>query len=159
VNKFAVLAASLVASFALAFAVYSAESKTNTSTFPVVVAGIRLTNQTQEIPATTIFNVTTTGLYRVSGYMAMIARGEKTAFWTLYLGWADEAGVELNEYGSLNADQKSPFSYGFGAALTNILPPIPIEAIAGTPIEYSVTRTPNTAGGTYELFLTVEELQ
>jgi hypothetical protein len=75
VNKFAVLAASLVASFALAFAVYSAESNPNTSAFPRVVASVRLTNLTEPIPATPIFNVTTTGLYRISSYMAMTTPG------------------------------------------------------------------------------------
>src|SRR5580658_790974 len=73
VNKFAVLAASLVASFALAFAVYSAESNANSPRSPQVVASIRLTDQTQTIPGTTIFNVKETGLYRVTTYMAMTA--------------------------------------------------------------------------------------
>jgi hypothetical protein len=84
VNKFAVLAASLVASFALAFAVYSAESNANSPRSPQVVASIRLTDQTQTIPGTTIFSVKETGLYRVTTYMAMTAPTTSSDFWTLY---------------------------------------------------------------------------
>jgi hypothetical protein len=161
VNKFAVLAASLVASFALAFAVYSAENKTNASTFPLVVASIRLTDQTQRIPNTPIFNVTTTGLYRVSGYMAMATPGAgKTAFWDINLSWTDEAGLETNaNYTELSAVQVPPLAYAFAPYLPHILPPIPIEAVAGTPINYAVGGTAYGGGGTYELFMTVEQLQ
>jgi hypothetical protein len=158
-NKFAVLAASLVASFALAFAVYGAESKANTSAFPLVVASVRLTNQTQPIPATPIFNVTTTGLYRISGYMAITTPGSPQASWILRLRWTDEAGFETNNHTTLYGNQVPPLDYAQAPGLPGILPPIPIEAIAGTPINYTVGGPTDGSGGTYELFMTVERLQ
>jgi hypothetical protein len=163
VNKLAVLAASLVASFALAFAVYSAESNTNNPRPPQVVASVRLTNQTQPLPTTTIFNVRETGLYRISSYIAMTTPGAFDYGWSLCLGWTDEAGLEqAPEYSVVYARQSAPFSYGSpfitGNGLTVAQPVFPIEAIAGTPISYAVT--PFLQGdGTYELFMTVERLQ
>jgi hypothetical protein len=163
VNKFAVLAASLVASFALAFAVYSAESNTNTSMAPRVLASVRLTNQTQAIPTTTLFSVSRTGLYRVSSYMALTTPGTDGNYWSLCLGWTDEAGVEMDPiYSLLNVGQGPPNAYGMPDVTTNAgflaQPPFPIEALSGTPITYAVN--PFFGGsGTYELFLTVEGLQ
>jgi hypothetical protein len=159
VNKFAVLAASLVASFALAFAVYSAESNPNTSGFPRVVASVRLTDLTTPISITRILNAPRTGLYRVSMYMAETTPGSSQEPWNLILEWKDEAGNEVNQYGTLYADQIAPNSYGFGTFLSNILPPIPIEAIAGTPISYFINGPLDGSGGTYELFISVEQLQ
>jgi len=52
-------------------------------------------------------------------------------------------------------DQK----YRGRSTYSNTLPPIPIEAVAGTPISYAVGGIPYGGGGTYELFMTVEELQ
>jgi hypothetical protein len=155
-NKFAVLAASLVASFALAFAVYSAENKTNTSTFPLVVASIRLTDQTQMIPNTPIFNVTTTGLYRISSFMAMTTPGSIYGHWNLNLSWTDEAGLETNTYAELGTDQVPPQDY---APIHSVLPPLSIEAIAGTSINYTVGGIAGGTPVTYELFMTVERLQ
>jgi hypothetical protein len=159
-NKFAVLAASLVASFALAFAVYSAENRPNTSGFPRVVASVRLTNQTQQIPTTTILNAPRTGLYRVSTYMAMTTPGLAQANWELNLSWTDEAGVESNLYTELGAKQIPPSDYAYPRFVPGITPPsLQIEAIAGTPINYVVGGSTFGDGGTYELFISVEQLQ
>jgi hypothetical protein len=158
-NKFAVLAASLVASFALAFAVYSAENNPDYSRFPRVVASVRLTNQTQPILTTTILNVRETGLYRVSAYTAMTTRGTSSGLWTLKLNWADEAGTETSSYSVLNTAWAPPSGYGQGPVFYAIFPaPAPIEAIAGTPITFSFTGA-TEGDGTYELFMTVERLQ
>jgi hypothetical protein len=159
VNKFAVLAASLVASFALAFAVYSAESNPNTSVFPRVVASVRLTNLTEPIAATPIFNVTTTGLYRISSYMAMTTPGSSQASWVLRLRWTDEAGFETNNYTILYGNQVPPLDYALAPDTPGVLPPVPIEAVAGTPINYTVGGPADGSGGTYELFISVEQLQ
>jgi hypothetical protein len=160
VNKFAVLAASLVASFALAFAVYSAESKPNTSAFPRVVGSVRLTNLTQPIGNARILNAPRTGLYRVSGYTAMTTTGNPASGWTLYLDWTDEAGAENSTLGLLAADQVPPNDYAnFQGGTGYLPPPVPIEAIAGTPLTYSVVGPADGSGGTYELFISVEQLQ
>jgi hypothetical protein len=160
VNKFAVLAASLVASFALAFAVYSAESNPNKSAFPRVVASVRLTNLTTPISITRILNAPRTGLYRVSSYTAMTTTGNPVSGWTLYLGWTDEAGTETSTLGLLEADQIPPTDYGlFQGGVGYLPPPVPIEAIAGTPITYVVAGPTDGSGGTYELFISVEQLQ
>jgi hypothetical protein len=160
-NKFAVLAASLVASFALAFAVYSAESNPNTSSFPRVVAKVRLANLTQPIPTTTILNAPRTGLYRVSTYTAFTSPGSgDQVVWELIIGWTDESGAELGCMAELIGGQMPPNNYAVQSGASNTpQEPIPIEAIAGTPITYSVTRTNFGTGGTYELFISVEQLQ
>jgi hypothetical protein len=159
-NKFAVLAASLVASFALAFAVYSAESNPNTSRYPNLVASIRLTNQTQAIPTTLILNAPRTGLYRVSTYMALTEPGSgSNPIWALGISWTDEAGVENGCMAEILGYQVPPGDYGSQEGGVTPQEAIPVEAITGTPITYSVTRTDSGTGGTYELFITVEELQ
>ena len=159
-NKFAVLAASLVASFALAFAVYSAESNPNTSGFPRVVASVRLTNLTQPIPTTRILNAPRTGLYRVSSYWAMTTMGNAGEGWELSVNWTDEAGMETGYASQLSTNSAPPFDYGFSAdGFGYFSSPVPIEAIAGTPITYAVTGPTDGSGGTYELFITVEQLQ
>jgi hypothetical protein len=158
-NKFAVLAASLVASFALAFAVYSAESNPNNSAFPRVVAKVRLTNLTQPIPSTTILNVPRTGLYRVSSYMAMtmpVTNSQDS--WCLFLNWTDEVGVESNQFSGLLLSNVPPIDYAT-SFYGNFQPPLPIEAIAGTPITYYTFGPTDGSGGTYELFITVEQVQ
>jgi hypothetical protein len=160
-NKFAVLAASLVASFALAFAVYSAESNPNKPAFPRTVASFRLTNLTQQIPNTLILNAPRTGLYAVSAYMAMTTPGPSdTVPWILSLNWTDEAGMETAQYSQLDDKSVPPFSYNISPTGFMFLPsPAPIEAIARTPIAYSVNGPANGAGGTYELFMTVQQIQ
>jgi hypothetical protein len=160
VNKFAVLAASLLASFALAFAVYSAESSPDYSRFPRVVASVRLTNQTQPIPTTTILNAPRTGLYRVSAYIAQIIPGTGSGAWPLCLSWTDEAGIETNQPSYLTDNSVPPYDYGSFQGQTGYMPtPATIEAIAGTPITYVVTGPTDGSGGTYELFISVEQLQ
>ena len=160
-NKFAVLAASLVASFALAFAVYSAESNPNKSAFPRVVASVRLTDLTQPIPTTRILNAPRTGLYRVSSYTAFTtAATDSQIHWCLFLSWTDESGGEEGNLATLYGYQTPSINYAVQSGAANTpQEPVPFEAIAGTPITYFVDGPTDGSGGTYEIFMTVEQLQ
>jgi hypothetical protein len=75
------------------------------------------------------------------------------------LRWTDEAGFETNNYTILYGNQVPPLDYALTPDTPAILPPVPIEAVAGTPINYTVGGPADGSGGTYELFITVEELQ
>jgi hypothetical protein len=131
---------------------------------PVIVATVNLTNQTAPISSTTLFTPTSTGVYRVTAYMTQVTPvNTLNIFWYLTLHWTDDAGTQS---ASLRTNHillqtltsgTPPVSYGFDA-----LPPGStsiIEAKAGQPITYSVVLSKGTNGGTFSLYLVVEQLE
>lgn len=90
--------------------------------------------------------------------MTTPARTISPTSWTTNLGYTDDAGTEEVGLLALEDTQAPPndsaLSVGFGQAA-----PFTFRAIAGTPVTYSVGYLQaNDVGGTYELFLVVEQL-
>jgi hypothetical protein len=124
---------------------------------PVILTRMSLMNQTSAIPATTLFTPTANGLYRVSAYMAMTV-GEPTnqdGYWNLSLNWTDDAGAENDSQLYLYVFEAP--EHAFSATSGDLDNTYVVRAIAGVPVTFSVSNN-NNAGGTYEVFLTVEKL-
>jgi len=115
------------------------------------VASVQLTNLTSDLPTTTIFTPSTSGLYRISADMVAV-QGGSGGNWNFYLDWTDDAGVAQEEgevfvcagCGPYNPARSFPFVFR-----TN----------ANTPVTYKTSHTPGTEGSTYEVFFVVEQLQ
>jgi hypothetical protein len=119
---------------------------------PKIIAAKSWTGVSTPIPSTTLFTATTTGLYRISLYQAITTPGTSFCYWQSSLGWTDDVGVEsgggtgvFNSAGPPNASSSSTFV---------------LRAVAGTAVTYSTSTTSGCTGdsGTYEFFLTAEEL-
>jgi hypothetical protein len=155
------VAAILVATIVFTSGNKPADASTVGLPSPVIVAKISLTNQTQQIPTTTLFTPTTSGLYRVSIYFSM-TKPVTQLEWDTSLYFTDEAGAENMTGGasvarlnySLNAIPPTAW-----ATTTSGDPvaPVTFRAIAGTPVSYSVSGP--ASGDTYELFLVAERLE
>jgi len=121
---------------------------------PLIVAKVALTNQSAEVPTTTIFIPTQTGLYRVSPYMALTSGSSDSSEWNLYFGWTDESGQQSDILMFLAGP---PPSFGQdGRQLGTAVGSFTFRAVAGQPVTYY---TSGGGGGSYELFLTIERLQ
>ena len=132
---------------------------------PTIVARIALVNQTAAIPTTTLFTPTSDGLYRISAYGAITTPvSPNGANWSVFFGWTDEAGMEgSGEPLVIIADFNTPQNaYGVCTQGANGTQSpagcvLVVRSLAGKPLTYSVTAE-FAAGGTYELFITVEQL-
>jgi hypothetical protein len=152
-------AALLLAIFAFTLGDRFATATPSGTVSPSIVASRQLTGRTTMIPTTALFTPSTTGLYRVSAYIAMSTSGTTGCPWDLTFGWTDDAGAEqASELLQLSASAHPPSAYGFGEnALTQTAI---MRAVAGSPITYTVPATGCSGdNGTYELFMTVERLQ
>jgi hypothetical protein len=69
---------------------FSQTSARNTTTYPVIVARVALTNQTAPIPPTTIVTPKQARLYRVSYYLDC---GGQNLNWMILLHWVDTNGT------------------------------------------------------------------
>jgi hypothetical protein len=137
----------------------------NAVTYPRVVAKVSLTGQTAVIPTTTIFTPKASGLYRISVYGAMTKPvSENAANWDVSLGWTDDAGAE--GAGLMEIEDWYAPPAAFGACVSPFLSTteqspagcvLVARNVAGQPLTYSVGAY-NSPGGTYELFITVEQL-
>jgi len=148
-NKALAVAVILLGALAIGFAT----NNTPAGTFagPRVIAKVALTNQTANIPITTIFNVPATGVYRVSAYLTQPVLGNNGYSWELAFGWTDDSGAEW--VGLLyDNGQPPPQDYAVPEAVSV---PFTFSAVAGTPVTYQVY---GNAGGTYEVYLVVERL-
>lgn len=133
--------------------------------YPRVVATVSLTGQTASIPTTTIFTPKKSGLYRVSVYGAMTTPvSENAASWDVFLGWTDDAGAEVTGFMYIADWWAPPAAYGscgaggFSSAAQNGAGCVQVvRNVAGQPLTYAVG-TYNNPSGTYELFITVEQL-
>lgn len=148
----------LLATFAITSASKSVGSSPATLTSPVIVGQLAL-NRTAPIPTTTFFNVGSSGLYRISAYLAMKVTASGGCPWNFDLGWTDDAGAEgPQQILQLSEGAHPPDSYSFGPT-AGYQQTLIVRAVAGTAVTYSVNDTGCPAGGTYELFATAERLQ
>ncbi len=134
---------------ALLMIAFSASAFAQCAAFPCVVASVSLTNQAQAIPATAIFTPRANGVFRISSYISTSNGTNKNATWEAFEGWTDDIG---------------PRQGGFIFAVPNIDSSSTwvAQAVAGQPLLYQTKlyRTLGGSGGmTYNLFITVEQLQ
>jgi len=119
--------------------VFSQTSARNTTSYPVIVARVALTNQTAPIPPTNIVTPRQGRLYRVSYYLDC---GGQNLDWMFLLHWADANGSET----FTSAPCNSPSNPSLGVAT--------VRTSAGSPLKYETTGV----AGRYDLFFTVERL-
>ena len=120
--------------------VFSQTSARNTTTYPVIVARVALTNQTAPIPPTTIVTPKQARLYRVSYYLDC---GGQNLNWMILLHWVDTNGTSET---FTSAPCNSPSNPSLGVAT--------VRASASSPLRYETTGV----AGHYDLFFTVERL-
>ena len=152
--KASCVAALLLGTFALTSGSKPADASASGLPSPVIVARASLVNHTAALPQTTIFTPTQTGVYRVSAYIAMTT-ASSTGFWTFEFCWTDEGGTNLAQM--LNLDSTRVPAYGTDPS-GNPVGSFTFRAIAGQPVSYDVTDGGTGAGGTYEVFFTIERL-
>ena len=125
-----------------------------TPTYPLVVAKLALMEETQAIPTTTIFNVTESGLYRVTTYATAIS-GQSSGYAIVALNYTDRAGPE-EYYGSeLGGGFVPPSAYGLSQA-GDAANSFSFIAVSGSQISFSVIYAPPL---TYDLAIAVERLE
>jgi hypothetical protein len=140
------------------FVVISGANPSDVPHSPVVVANLALKGQTAAIPITTLFTPKVTAMYRISTYMVMTTPATTNGLWALNLGWTDDAGVEgPQQISAIDDTATPPNAYAF-PPVQNTVQTVIIRALAGTPVTYSVSIPGESAGGTYEVFTTVEGL-
>ena len=115
---------------------------------PRIVAQVTLTGQSGPIPTTTLLTPTSSGLYRVSGYLVVVDDTETQGGLTGLVNFTDESGPTAFVFGSAVAG-------GRGGSQAIFL----AHGIAGQPVTFRVDF--NMSGGTvnYDVFITVEQLQ
>jgi len=150
-NKALAVAVLLLGTLAIGFATNVSNAPAGTFAGPRVIAKVALTNQTANIPTTTILNVPATGVYRASAYMTQPTVGTIYGAWDLSLSWTDNSGPEA--VGLLSTTQQPPPNdYATPGAVSV---PFTFSAVAGTPVTYEVY---GSDGGTYEVYVVIERL-
>lgn len=122
--------------------------------YPRVVAQVALKGQTGPIAQTTLLTPQTDGLYRISAYVATTVPsppGTSNGGWGVILGWTDDAGAEQYTLPEAYCVGVPPGASGGGDRV--------VEDNAGMPLTFAVALDGFETGSTYELFLTVEQLQ
>jgi hypothetical protein len=129
---------------------------------PKVVAKVAVKGRTSGIPETKLLTPASNALYRVSGYGVVTVPNGNTAFWVLQLNWTDDYGPENCYNGTqqgipcplltINSNWENYGQYRW-AQQTWV-----VRANAGTPLSYSMVDDGGATGSTYDLFLTVEQL-
>ena len=149
--------------WAISFSQTTTKTMSQTN-YPRVVAKVHLSGQTTAIPTTKIFTPKAKGLFRISAYGAMtIPVSENAASWNVSFGWTDEAGPEGPVDLIVMQDwAASPAAFGScsvapSGGFTSPGCLLMMRDVAGQPLTYSVSPY-NNPGGTYELFITVEQL-
>jgi hypothetical protein len=138
-----------------------ARASTNSLTFPLTVAQLSLTGQTQPVPLTTLFTPSSTGLYRISGYLVMTepARSKQEQDWLVTLKFTDDTSGEEAGLFVVGDQAIPPFAYGYDPGLNSNAGAFTFRAVSGNPVYYRVGYDQTlVAGGTYDLYLVVEEL-
>src|SRR5260370_36647399 len=104
----------LLATFAFMSASKSTGAAPTSLTSPVIVGQVAVADNVP-IATTTFFTAQTTGLYRISAYLAMRKTGNTGCPWNLALGWTDDAGAEgPQQILQVSDKQKPPNAYSFG---------------------------------------------
>lgn len=117
---------------------FGQNAPTNSTRYPLIVAKVSLTNQTAQIPWTTLVTPTATHLYRISVYMD----GPRENDWSLDVLWTDDNGQQ-----GAGVQTNNPGNYVTWVAT--------IRDMAGSPLKYQVAGSE----GSYSLSLTVEQLE
>jgi len=115
---------------------------------PNVVAQVALTNQTANIPLTTLLTPQATGLYRVSGYMD--CSGDAMNVAEFELSWTGPTGdANLDTLGAVsNCTSNHPITWSYTVLDTK-----------GSPLSYEVGGAISFPPFSYNIFFTVEQLQ
>lgn len=114
---------------------------------PVIVAQVSVLNQNSRIPPTILVTPVTSGIYRISVYM--VASKISTSHWSLGLSWTDEVQDQNTPHFWVQVPANVFSTYSHATQI--------VRAVAGKPINYSVAG--NARGVTYNLFITVEQLE
>jgi hypothetical protein len=117
------------------------------SAFPCVVGSISLTDQTQAIIHAPLYTPAAAGLFRISYYLDSTP-SQFGGNWGISFDWTDNLKSRI---GSLVL-----WPTGFYSANTTGLV---VYEVAGQPITYSVHASSNVGTSSYNLFMTVEQLQ
>jgi hypothetical protein len=118
--------------------------------FPTIVAQVALTGQTASIPKTTLLTPKRNGLYRISLYAVPTATvGESAVDFQFMYG--DDAGQEFITFSILANSVIG--CVGNGCSFTSIA-----RDNAGVPLTFYAA-VPSDSQITYDLFITVEQLQ
>jgi hypothetical protein len=117
---------------------------------PVIVAQVSLLNQQNTIPTTTLVTPATNGVYRVSAYL-IGSKYDNQNEWNVGLLWKDEIGQEKTIQNWLIAPNNQIPLYSQAMQI--------LRATAGNPITYHVGVLGTPRGVTYNLFITVEQLE
>lgn len=115
--------------------------------YPIIIRQISLENQTVTSPLVHLFTPTTSGLYRLSGYMNASTQSSGSA--CPLFTWFDEVGSQL-----------AIFSGPAGICATagaEIAATAVVHARANEPVNLNTSLEGFT--GTYNVFITVEQLQ
>jgi len=118
------------------------------SASPNIVAQVALTNQTANIPLTTLLTPHAIGLYRISGYMD--CSGDTLNVAEFELSWTDPTGnANLGSLGAAsNCTSGTPTTWSYTVLDTK-----------GSPLSYEVAGAMSFPPFSYDISFTVEQLQ
>lgn len=117
---------------------------TECAALPCVAASVALTDQTATVPPTQLIAPADGGLFRITYYIESSRMRGST--WFLQFFWRDDIKTRAFLNGGAG-----PGSYGSLSLVTRVAP--------GHAITYSVTDNSNPPGTSYNLFVSVEQLQ
>lgn len=110
---------------------------------PIVVAAPDFLNQTADLPRTTVFTPTVSGMYRITVYQEFVPQPPSSPCSSMEVLWTDDQNI-LHSHPLLNC-----IDFGGGEAI--------IYAIAGTSVDVD-THSSSLSGQPYNLFVVVEQL-
>jgi hypothetical protein len=114
------------------------------ATLPCVVASISLQGQTAPVAETAVFIPSTSGLFRITAYIESSAMNGSQ--WGLQFKYTDDLRGRSAALYQVHPGDSESIVYN-------------IRDVAGQPINYTVSELKNWTGGSYDLFITVEEIQ
>jgi hypothetical protein len=140
-----------------------------TSSDPNLVEQLHLTSQTTPIPETTLLVPPTNGLYRISVSMSMVTPSSESErenqYWNVAFNSPDESGARKTSRPG-TAGYATAGSGTAGGLLVSATNPAAsssatwfVKAVEGVPITYAVSPSFPEVGGTYELSITVDQLE
>jgi hypothetical protein len=135
--------------FSAFLAIVLLSSVSSSANYPVIVAKIRLMNQTGGIPQTTIFTPPKSGLFRISAVgCTTVKNSDENGIW----GISTQYIPVKNSFPQINEFDLA--SYQLGCESISVL----AWDIGGLPLQYLVESF-GTNGAKYDLFITVEQLE
>jgi hypothetical protein len=128
----------------------------------VIVATLSLYNQSAAIPAATILTPRKDGLYRISLFWDTITPLDNASFWCGQFNWTDAGGAQNNSstlHTASNDQGNNNYSPWVSTFKANGGIPVTFSVIASGSSSTCGLGSPSPIGSTYELFLTIEQLQ